>query len=331
MTLDIFRHWLWTPGRIPGGRSVRVPGCPFRWLCLVLPGLMALLASAQPAPPGPAIVRIGISSQSVGNTNRADAIAAMKVWTQTVLNERSMKYSTTVEMFDSIGQLEAALLRGKIDLISVPADAFFILQKAFPISRLFSTVVRGKVTEQYVVLVNKDRAIQGLGELRGEPILILDHHRTAIMDKWLETELLRRKCGTIPQFFGKVTHVSKANQAILPVFFNRAAAAVVFRSAFETAGELNPQLQKEVRVLMSSPELIHTISGVRGGSDLQPVLDLLEQDATKLGETPSGRHILDLFQIDGVRMIDESHLSVTRSLLAEHTRLKAEAERRAAH
>ena len=73
-------------------------------------------------------------------------------------------------------------------------------------------------------------------------------------------------CRTLPvsaQFFGKVTHVTKPSQAILPIFFRPSGAALVTHAQLNLAVELNPQLANNVRVLAFSPMMIPAVGAMR--------------------------------------------------------------------
>jgi ABC-type phosphate/phosphonate transport system substrate-binding protein len=170
--------------------------------------------------------------------------------------------------------------------------------------------------------VNKDRSFKDLRDLRGETIVILDAVRTSLAPLWLDTELMRSRLPVSAHYFGKISLVKKPNLAILPVFFKQAGVALVSRNSFQMAGELNPQLVKELRVLATSPDVIPSIGAFRANA-VSGAVDLYRREALRLGDSPGGKLVLNLFQTDGVVEINESDLAGTRALLAEHARLKA--------
>jgi ABC-type phosphate/phosphonate transport system substrate-binding protein len=272
---------------------------------------------------------MGISARDMGNTNRADVTAALKAWILAVTRERHIPVNPYFEVYDSVGDMANALRREQIDVVIVPTDEFILLEQTVPLSKAFASQVHGKITEEYVLLVHKDRPLKELKDLRGETLMLLDHPRNGLAPLWLDTELLRSKLPVSARFFGKVTRVSKLNLAILPVFFKQAGAALVSRSNFEMAGELNPQLSKLLIPLMASPALIPSMNAYRANAS-SLLVGNYQREALRLGETPSGRLILNLFQTDGVVEIKGSELDGTRAFLAEYARLKTEAERKGA-
>ena len=295
--------------------------------CLVLAGLLATTAFAQPAAPAEPTVRLGFSSRNMGNTNRADVTAALKAWVQTVAKERHLDVDPYPEVFETVNDMANALRHDQIDVIIAPTDEFVQLEKIVPLSRYFASKVNGKISEQYVLLVHQDRPYKNLKDLRGETVIEMDHPRNSLASLWLDAELLRNNLPVAGRFFAKITHSTKLNLAILPVFFKQAGAALVSRSNFETAGELNPQLTRELRILAASPDLIPSLTAYRANAN-SIVVDHYQKESLRLGETPAGKLILNLFQTDGVITIKEADLTGTRAFLAEYARLKAEAERK---
>lgn len=279
--------------------------------------------------PAHPVVRIGISARNMGSTNRTDVSAAMKAWMQSVTRERNLGVDPAPIILDSVADMITILRLKQIDVLAAPSDEFLLVDKAVPLSAPFASKVGGSMGEQYVLLVRGDRNSRNLKDLVGETLIVLDHPRNALALPWLETELARNRLPASARFFGRVAHVGKLNLAILPVFFKQAGVALVSRRNFETSGELNPQLAKEVQVLASSPELVPSLTAFR--LDAAPVVvENYLKEAGKLGESPAGRLILNLFQIEGVVELRESDLVGTRALLAEYARLKLPAEQKGA-
>jgi hypothetical protein len=108
----------------------------------------------------------------------------------------------------------------------------------------------------------------------------------------------------------------------MALFFKQADAVLATQSGFDTACELNPQLGKELSILLSSPELVSTVSAYRADATSASVT-LYQRESLKLGETPAGKLILTLFRAEAIVELKESDLRETRALLAEHARLLA--------
>jgi ABC-type phosphate/phosphonate transport system substrate-binding protein len=311
-------------GALPTARAVCGLGLWGAVFVVFAPG-----AAAQPAATtNPTLVRVGFSTRTIGDANRNDITAAMKVWIQTVAAAEQIAADPHPQVFETVDDMASALQRGEVDAISSAADEFTVLEQAVPLAGLFTAEVGGRITEEYVLLVRQDRAIQSLADLRDDRLVVLEQPRSSLAPAWLDTELLRMKIPSSARFFREIIRANKVSRTILPVFFNQADACLVTRRGFETMGELNPQVLKTLRVLVSSPELVPTIGAYRGEASSSEV-DRYRRAVLNLAGTLSGKHILALFQYDAVVEVTESQLSTTRAFLAEHARLKAEAEREA--
>ena len=285
-------------------------------------------AAQSAAATNPALVRVGFSARTIGDVNRNDITAAMKVWIQTVAAEERISADPHPQVFETVGDMASALRRSEVDIVSFAADEFTVLAQAAPLAGLFTAEVGGRITEEYVVLVRQDRPVQSLADLRGDRLVELEQPRAALAPAWLDTELLRMRLPPGARFFREIIRANKVSRTILPVFFNQADACLVTRRGFETMGELNPQVLRTLRVLVSSPELVPNVSAYRGEASSSDV-DRYRRAVLNLAGTLSGQHILTLFQYDAIVGVTESQLSTTRAFLAEHARLKAEAEREA--
>jgi hypothetical protein len=114
----------------------------------------------------------------------------------------------------------------------------------------------------------------------------------------------------------------------MPLFFKQVDAVLMNQAAFETACELNPQLAKDLTVLLASPEIISSVGTYRANATSASA-SFYREEATRVNETPGGRLILNLFQTEAIVELKESDLRATRALLAEHARLLAGARRKA--
>ena len=289
--------------------------------------LFALLAAtvAAQVPPPRFKVALGLSARVLGRANRTDVTAAMKAWLPGSFKERKVNAEPAVEVFDSLDDIVQAMRQEKIDLATVGMDDFLVLEKKVPLAGLFSSQVKNRITEQFVLLVRRDRAFKGLADLRGQSMVVLEGNRALLAPTWLDTELLRRHLPVSVRHCARVAFAAKPALAIMPVFFGQADAALVYRSGFETASELNPQLGRELTVLAASPEYLSCVGAYRADAPAASA-DFYRQEVAHLPDTPGGRLMLNLFQSDALVEVKESDLRETRALLAEHARLLAGAQ-----
>ena len=301
----------------------------FSPLLRLLLGLFLCCIPAEAESPADSgmVVRIAISTRTMGNANRSDVLAATRAWMATVARDKHLNIQPEAQFYDSAEGIIDALRKGGADVISVATDDFFRIEKVVPLVGAFSNVIQNRITEEYVIVVHRDRGVKDLRELRGGSIIILNEGRALLSPLWLDSELLHRKLPLTQGFFGKVTYAKNPALAILPVFFKQAGAAVVTRANLDTAAELNPQLRKQLVVLASSPPIVPMVGAYRA-NDSAKAIDIYRREGLTLGGFPAGRTLLTLFQVDDVVEIKDGDLSGTRSFLREHERLLQDAKRK---
>jgi phosphonate transport system substrate-binding protein len=117
---------------------------------------------------------------------------------------------------------------------------------------------------------------------------------------WLDTVLLEHKLGRAQDFFASISEEPKINKTVLPVFFRKADACMVTRKAFQTMCELNPQLGRQLQVLLASPGLVTGGFFFREGYPAHEQ-DLFVAELAGVRKTPAGNQVLTVFQTDDMK------------------------------
>lgn len=268
-------------------------------------------------------LRVGVSVRTMGELNRADVAAAMKVWINNIATKQGIFADPTPHLFERVEDLIRAIKEGRIDIFSAPSDEFVRIEKAVPLAGHYTTLANGSIYGICIVLVRADSPYQSLSDLQGKHLVALENPSTSLARIWLDTRLWRDGLSASKDFFLKIDPVKKVNRAILPVFFSQADACLVTQSGFDMAGELNPQIRKQLRVLVASVPLLSGMGSARATLD-PDIRREFRRGAFHLSESPSGQHILNLFQCDAIVNVTEDDLASTRALLAEYERLGAE-------
>jgi phosphonate transport system substrate-binding protein len=286
-------------------------------------GLVAAAPGAGPAAeaPGPdGLFRLGFSSTVFTDVNENDVIGALKVWTETIAREIAIPTDPKPVMLEGSAALGAALRSRQVDSATMNSAEYLGMDADLQSGSLVVPQFGDATTEQYVLLVHRDSAIQQVGDLAGRPLVRLDNPRAALASLWLDVLLAQNGQRPAAEFFGTVARTAKPSQAIQQVFFRKMDAAVVTRASFKLACELNPQIGQTLRELAASPEFVPQVFCYR--PDYPPAL---RQQATagtlRVHESPEGRQVLTVFKVDRLVELPQSCLDSVRELLAAHARL----------
>lgn len=272
-------------------------------------------AAGEPAP-----LRFGFSAEAFVDVNETDTRAALKIWAQTLGSERGIPVDGLVEIYANTDAMKEALLSRKVDAVTMMTAQFWALRQVVPLGPIILGFVRGVETEEYVLLVHRDSPFAQPADLRGRSVNLLLGSRASLARPWLECTLLEGHLGPFGDFFGKISPVGKLTKAVLPVFFRQTDACVVTREGFRTMSELNPQVGRQLRVLMSSAPLVPVVFCFRG--DLQSrYRDKLISEIQRVATSPAGRQTLALFQSEQLIARPISDLDDACALLDRHERL----------
>jgi len=272
--------------------------------------------------PEPAeVVRIGVSQTSFGRVTRNDARAALQAWAFSVAKERKLRVAIEVEVYEGGVGLADAMRKGTIDGASMTAAE--LLEYGEAPEYVFANMRDDGFLDEYVLIVRDGSQARGLADLRQLKLVRHVSSITSVALPWLETELGRAGLGRAATFFSAIDECDSASKTVLRVFFGQAAVGLVTRNAFELAGELNPQLRRNLKVLRVSPAFLCTMFFFRTGHR-SPIVDELEEAVVRLHETPAGRQVLTVFQ--GARMSRQpiATFDATRRLLLEYDQLVKE-------
>lgn len=263
------------------------------------------------------------SARMFMDVHESDAKAAVIAWAEAVTRERHMRMVPDSRVIDGIPSLARALNAGQGDLVTLTTDEYLGLaidtdQDSFLVGK-----VGNEVAVKYLLLVHRDSDIKDLAGLKGRSILFYENSRTCLAPPWVDTILMEKALPPAAAHCATVGGVKKLSGAVLPVFFRQADACVVTSDGLATLSELNPQVGSELRILATSPALIHSVSYARAGA--RGTLDGVDLFAeVKLLHTSApGRQILNLFKVDRLVAIPASAIAGVRELLATHRRLLA--------
>jgi ABC-type phosphate/phosphonate transport system substrate-binding protein len=288
------------------------------WLVLFLAGV-ATYGPAQEAEPDHPF-RFAFSTELMFNVKEDDARAAMKVWADTLIKEGAVSGDPNILFCRDVATMISALQNRTADGMSTSLNDFFVIRDKVKFSHYVFGVTNGSIFEEYVILVHVDSGINQIEELRGRSLNALRHPRTCLALPWLDTLLLEKGLKPAQGFCGRITEEDKLTKAVLPVFFRQVDACLVTRKGFKTMGELNPQVSRQLRVLVTSPEIVPGAFFFRAGFP-QPQLGQFLAELTKVHTRPAGQQVLTVFQTERLEEHPASVMDSAISLLENHRRL----------
>lgn len=288
----------------------------FRLLFCVLCLLWSLPCRLQAAEKADFI--IAYTDKMLADIGPKDMATAMQMYVDEIA--RQAGYHGKTYRYGSIDELVSKALAGEVDFLALTSVDYLRLKKKLDLDLTLGQVKGGKIGAKYLILTNENKGYSKLADLKDKKLLVPKGDDIALL--YLNTTLLKQKLAETKQFFSVVEEKNTPSQAVLPVFFGQADACVITDVSLKTMVELNPQLGKAMKVLISSPEFVTSVTAFRRSvsADIQQTT---RDYGLKLKEQARGRQILMLFKIDGLKEIQETDLGSIKELMSEYDRVKA--------
>lgn len=293
--------------------------------------LPALLASAanlplaaavtDPADPAsPIAIRFGFSRSMFREVNENDARASLKAYAGVIARERKLTAEPDPILYEGTAEIEASLRRQKVDVVAGPAAELLALPDALITGPFLFSVTAKTPGVEYLLLTRVDSGIAKPADLQGRRVAVLNSARGSLAHWWLDVLLGAGESGAPGASLAEIKLVAKPSLAVLPVFFRQFDACVVTRESFAVAGEMNPQVLLQLRIIATSPVLVPLITCFRRDFDATTRTRIVESLASLQTSVP-GRQMLTIFQSEAVEARNESDLASTRHLIAQHALL----------
>jgi ABC-type phosphate/phosphonate transport system substrate-binding protein len=282
---------------------------------LLLAGAAA--AEESPAGPGRESLRVGISGLAFAHLKRNDAEAAFKVFAGMAGRRRGLVLDVTVRTFDDPVAFATAVRAGELHLVMPDAWSFLEADFGAGVAPAFVSAGQDGPLRRYVLALRRDRRPADLTGLAGRSLLIYDSPNAGIGAHWLEVVLRERGHGGTQGLFRDVQRYAKPAAVVLPVFFGRADVCLVDAASLALMAELNPQVGRELVVVLESEPLLNSLIALSVGGWRTPAFrEAVEQALAELHEDPAGRQILTLFQNERLQPYEPGQFESVRQLRA---------------
>jgi phosphonate transport system substrate-binding protein len=267
-------------------------------------------------------IKIGYMSNLFSQVDQKDAEAALEVWARKIIEENNLNYEATGIVFNDLVSVEQAISHDEVDLVSLNAMDYLFVRNNSHIEPAFVASRGDSILEELILLVHHDSGFNEIQNLESKSVKVLSGIYGQLPVLWLDTVLMKQGLPECGEFFKKIDSVEKSSSAILSVFFGQSDACIVSRDSFSTAVELNPQLGRDLRELISSPGLTISIACFRNNL-ADEHKGIIRDYIDKVSDDPAGIQILILFNTKKLVFFNPELLKSAESLVDEYHHLKS--------
>jgi ABC-type phosphate/phosphonate transport system substrate-binding protein len=264
---------------------------------------------------------VGYSSKVFADVDLENAKVVTKVWTDILTKQSGYEAGAAVTFYQDLQSLEKDVKTKKADLVIVTAHEYVEIASRVAADPITVSESDGGVYEEMVFLTRKEKAVSYLKDLRNRPIAVPKGLFMTACQLWLETCLMREGIVTPRTFFTTLKEVQKPSQAVLQVFFQQVDGCIVNRNAFNTMGELNPQVSKELVPLFAGPGIPGGVTFLRGDLNEQEKKDIIKT-LTSMHTTPQGKQLLTFFRKKRLVPFRSEYLRAIEALMQENQDLR---------
>ncbi len=286
---------------------------------LALFAFSSWVASAADASPRvkPETLRIVFHEKVFNGLNVNEATSAFRFLAQTVGRKMGYEIATDIVVPRSEPAYREALRTSEFDLVVINPWVLFseaLEQKIRP----ELVVDDGEGTaKRFLVVTRSDSSLTNLASLQGRNLVTLNNGFADVGVFWLDSLLDGSGLGAREGFFGTYETAAKPAHVVLPLFFGKKDAAIVDAGSLKVMVELNPQVGRVVRPILSSEPMSNPLIAFRSSpwrsDDFRK--DIVDAMA-RFEEDPEGRQVLLLFKIKRLTRLPEGLLDNVRALHA---------------
>jgi phosphonate transport system substrate-binding protein len=267
----------------------------------------------------PSRLIIGFTGSAFQEVTNTDIKAAVSV----LMQKAAFKHFDRGEarFYENLAEMAADLKSGRIQALGLPVEEFVEIKKMAPLDPLLVTSSTGGSETELVLLARKDSNIRSIWDLKERSIVIPPRNPKycTFFQVWLESMLYSKGYNEMEDFFSSVKESKTTSKAIMPVFFRQADACVVTRQVLELTAELNPQINRELKIIASKGKLAQGIIAVDRRLS-EETKERIRLAFLTLHQTADGEQLLMLFKVKKLIPIPSGYLRETEALYRMHPR-----------
>ncbi len=255
------------------------------------------------------------------NVNANDAFAAIKVWVNELNKHQGLNVRMFPVMYDNMYELAKNFKKDNVSTIICNSIDYLKNKSKLPITPVLVDPGENGKELQFLILTRKKDNINDLAGLKNKKIIIQKETNIDIINMWLTVQLYNNKLGRQNKFFSEIKEGSLPSHTILSVFFGKNDACIVTNSAYETIVELNPQVGKELTILLASPSFIEGLACYSNDFMRKKIKDDLINSVVDFNKYPSGKQIYNLLRVKKLLHFKKAYLKSIKELLKRYNEI----------
>jgi hypothetical protein len=263
---------------------------------------------------------VGYSKNLFRGFNINDARVAASLMEAAIIKEASRGGTTSSVVLEDPQQTIDLMKQKKIDFLSVTSFEYLQLRDKVNLHPYCAPIARDSVLNRLYLLVRVDSKINSIKDLKGKIISMSSDYdeEFKLSTLWLKVLFWREQINDIRKFISTIKTSDNPSIISSDVFFKKADACILLESEFEVLSELNPQLGKTLKILISSPKLITEIGLYTDNLKNDPDLKNIEKLTYNCHTLTNGKNLLRLLKITRLVPYKSEYLLNAEAIFKEY-------------
>lgn len=252
------------------------------------------------------VYRLIISSSMFQNAKIEDVEASTKILASEIRKDTKFPDTFEIIVCQSLNEIINSI-KSNFDILYISPIEYLQLKKKFDIEPALISEIDNSYGDTYYLVANEH--IKSIKELKDGTINILTNADDQPPTIWLDKLLRDNKLPPKNKFFKQINLDFKTNNVVLPVFFKKATAAIVTKSAFDLICELNPKIKKETTVILKSLPMVRALFCFDGRNNDTERKNFLSDYLQSLHKSNHGKQVLSLYMVTRILPYKSEYLN----------------------
>lgn len=228
----------------------------------------------------------------------------------------------TIKPISTFPEIKRLILAGKIDYVIFNSYHYishhdFIDQN---INTPIWTIQRGPSDkENHIIVANKRHSSLDIKQFKDKTASL---HQQYLLMKFYFEYIIKKTSGlNSSTFFKSINNTKTASKALLDVYFGLSDLCIVPKYIYDLSIDLNPALSQKLSIIHQSGERFLPIL-IFSFKHVDPVSkEVINNNIAKIGDTIRGRQILDMFNIQSVKLTNQEQIKPMINLYTNYQAL----------
>lgn len=259
------------------------------------------------------IFTLGILKNSFINVSQNDATVAINVWANKLRKKLNIAAKFKLMVFDNTKDMINYNTKNNLGMVLLNSINFLRLHDKMSLYPIFISSNSKSIYTKLLLITKKTNA-ENISGFKGKKLGFYLRESNPIPKLWMDVVLAKNKLCSEEKFFSRLKEYNSDPQVLFSVFFGQTDIGIVSEAAYETMNELNPQIGKQLKILLTSPGFVFDVASFTQTSRNNSYSRKIKKNAVLLNSSPEGKELMTLMKTERSVTFKPEYLMSTKKL-----------------